>query len=458
MARSGSTLLRFLLDAHPALACPPETRLPWLCGQLAGVWSLLDGTPLGDDPATDAGAVPEPALAGVRRLVDDLTGEYLRRRRKRRYCDKSLGVAPQVPMLVKMFPGARFLCLYRHPMDMIASGIEACPWGLNGFGFDAYAASWPGNSVQALAHFWSDNATSILAAEEQFPERCHRVFYEDMVTDPETVAAGIFDFLGVEPAPGISHACFSQDREPLGPADFKIWHTSEIKPDSVGRGWHVPAGQMRSGMRDKVNELAAKLGYLRVGDDWGNLPSPPALRQQRPGASSTEAVPSAGGSALLLPAGQRALSRKIREGVARLAADPTAAAAFRQRWGRFGSETFLLTASQRARMPLRLRVDLAALTVGIAPLVASADTATAQWELIAPDDAWLRYLSGELNPSSAIRHRQLRYAEASEGVPGGVRVRLSLLGDLLGTNVWTRPGTTADEADQESVVTSATPA
>jgi Sulfotransferase family len=28
MGRSGSTLLRFLLDAHPDLACPPETSLP----------------------------------------------------------------------------------------------------------------------------------------------------------------------------------------------------------------------------------------------------------------------------------------------------------------------------------------------------------------------------------------------------------------------------------------------
>ena len=35
-ARSGSTLLRFVLDAHPDLACPPETNVPALCGQLAG--------------------------------------------------------------------------------------------------------------------------------------------------------------------------------------------------------------------------------------------------------------------------------------------------------------------------------------------------------------------------------------------------------------------------------------
>ena len=37
MGRSGSTLLRFLLDAHPDLACPPETNLPSLCAQLATV-------------------------------------------------------------------------------------------------------------------------------------------------------------------------------------------------------------------------------------------------------------------------------------------------------------------------------------------------------------------------------------------------------------------------------------
>src|SRR5215469_17608838 len=73
--RSGSTLLRFLLDAHPELACPPETNLPGLCVQLATVWSLIEGAPL----------------------------------------------------LARVYPQARFVCMYRHPMDVIASGVEACP-------------------------------------------------------------------------------------------------------------------------------------------------------------------------------------------------------------------------------------------------------------------------------------------------------------------------------------------
>jgi hypothetical protein len=435
MARSGSTLLRFLLDAHPELACPPETKLPSLCAQLAGVWSMLAGTPLADDPPGDADAMPEGALAGVRRMLEDMTGEYLRRRGKRRYCDKSLGVAPQVPLLVKMFPGARFICLYRHPMDVIASGIEACPWGLSGFGFDPYAAASPGNSVHALAHFWADNATAILAAEEQFPDRCHRVHYEDMVTDPEAVAVGIFEFLGVARAPGISRTCFAPEREALGPADFKIWHTSDIRADSVGRGWSIPAQYIKPRIRDRLMELTSKLGYLPVDENWGAAPSMPCLRLGTPRSASGDARSPARRTPLL-SAGQRALGAKLQASLARLAADTALADAFRHRWGQFAAESFLVTATQQTGPAVRWRVDLAEFALRIAAVVACADTTSAQWELLGPQDLWERLLGGGLNMSIAIRRRDMRYYETSEGAPGGVRVRLSLLGELLGVTTW----------------------
>jgi hypothetical protein len=66
--RSGSTLLRFLLDAHPDLACPPETNLPALCAQLATVWSLIEGAPLsanrGDEPLSPSLA-PHACVANI---------------------------------------------------------------------------------------------------------------------------------------------------------------------------------------------------------------------------------------------------------------------------------------------------------------------------------------------------------------------------------------------------------
>src|ERR1700729_2605971 len=260
--RSGSTLLRFVLDAHPELACPPETNLPGLCVQLATVWSLIEGAPLSANRGDEPPEIPQAAIAGVRETMDRMVGSYLARRGRKRYCDKSLGTARCAPLLRRVYPQARFICLYRHPMDVIASGMEACPWGLTGYGFDPYIAATPGNAVMALANYWVDNVRATLAAEESFPDAYFRLRYEDLVADPEAAAAAVFEFLGVPAGPGISQACFSAERERFGPADNKIWYTSAVSADSVGRGWSVPTGMIAPQLLEMMNELAGRLGYL----------------------------------------------------------------------------------------------------------------------------------------------------------------------------------------------------
>src|SRR5260370_11253530 len=194
--RSGSTLLRFLLDAHADLACPPETNMAALCAHLASVWSLLAGAPIPVEAHDEPPMIPGPAIAGIPRTLDMMVGPYLAGRGKKRYCDKSLGAAQHPDLLLRLFPGAKFICLYRHPMDVIASGIEAWPCGLTGFGFDRYAAESPGNAVLALARFWADHAAPIHAVEGRFPGRCHRGRYAGLVADPEAVAEAAFGFLG----------------------------------------------------------------------------------------------------------------------------------------------------------------------------------------------------------------------------------------------------------------------
>src|SRR6185437_11470830 len=85
-SRSGSTLLRFVLDAHPDLACPPEMKLPFVLAQLARLWSATDG--LGRESANGGPAISEAAAAGIRQTMDQMIGPYLARRGKTRYCDK----------------------------------------------------------------------------------------------------------------------------------------------------------------------------------------------------------------------------------------------------------------------------------------------------------------------------------------------------------------------------------
>ena len=430
--RSGSTLLRFLLDAHPDLACPPETRLPAMCAQIATVWLQLAGSPPDSAAAKDqAGqqAVAKPAIAGIRQAMNMMVGPYLAQRGKRRYCDKSLGAAEHVPVLREVFPGAKFLCLYRHPMDVIASGIEACPWGLSGFGFDGYAAGSPGNAVKALAQFWADNAAQILAAEEQLGERAYRVRYEDLVADPEAVSDGIFRFLGARPTPGISAACFAPERERLGPGDYKIWHTTRISADSVGRGWAVPAEMMGPALMATINELAVRLGYTQIDKAWGIAAVAPDVRLPGTGPEPASAASGGNGDA---PPGLRMMAARLLSGMARLDGQ------FASLWQPCSREAFLVTvtAPGGGGITARWRVDLAAAAITSASGLAPGETGGAQWDIIGPADTWKQVLDGGINLSVAFRTRQLRYCDTGNvaaAVPG---IRVAMLGELLGITVW----------------------
>ncbi|HSZ39489.1 MAG TPA: sulfotransferase [Trebonia sp.] len=307
--RSGSTLLRFILDSHPVLACPAETKIPWLCGLMASAWSVAEDVSLDSanpnpnnpnpdpnnanpDPGNAPGSAPNPeadnskklrlapgpVLAGLRKSFDPLIAACLERTGKRRFCDKSLGGAMYAGLLRQVWPKAKFISLYRHPMDLIGSGIEASPWGLDGYGFENYTARFPGNNVAALAEYWLDYTRAIVAAERRFGPDCLRMRYEDLVAEPEAEAKRVFDFLGVDAVPGITETMFAGQHQQAGPGDHKIWQTTRVSADSVGRGWDIPPRLIPPPLLAAVNTLAGGLGYLPVTRNWGTGDKPYDVR------------------------------------------------------------------------------------------------------------------------------------------------------------------------------------
>lgn len=320
-------------------------------------------------------------------------------------------------------------------MDVIASGMEACPWGLNGYGFDPYIAMTPGNSVVALARFWTDHTFMTLSAEEEYPDRCIRVRYEDLVTDPEATAARVFGFLGVAPVPGISSACFSAERERYGPGDQKIWFTSSISAGSIGRGWSIPAGligpQVLAGMR----ELTGKLGYVPVDESWGSAAPPDDLRlpdgPEPAAAGSPEAAAPA--TARMAPAGQPACSRALGD---RLLASLTRTNGTADRWAPHDTETMVAVSippgpHQPAEHWL---VDLEKRTVTFTDSSAQEHS---DWDIIGSAEAWERVISGQLNLSIALRSAQLRYCDNDEDDrPLAGEARTRILADLLSLTTW----------------------
>ncbi len=455
MARSGSTLLRFILDAHPEVACPPETNLPALCAQLAVVWSLIEGAPLSATRGGTPPVVPPTAIAGIRRTLDEMLRPYLARRGKRLLCDKSLCTAEYASLLADVYPAARFISLYRHPMDVIASGMEACPWGLNGHGFDQYIVGSPGNSVCALARYWLDNASLIATVEAQYPDRCHRVRYEDLAEAPEQVADGIFRFVGVAAEPGITGRCFTAERERFGPADYKIWHTSQVTASSVGRGQYIPVGLIPPPVLERINELLSQLGYVRVNETWGTADAPSTLhitldRSQAPTPPTTAPANNDQGEA------PRLLAERLRAGL------DQANAAFTSRWVPYSLERFTLVSRRhQTAHAAQWLVDLAAGTVtfnmvtmpSAADADGAADTDSAvlgaddesttdggpEWSVIGTPEMWTAVLRGQVNLSVAMRKCDLRYCDYEEpGNPGApdADVRIDMMAALLGLTAW----------------------
>lgn len=314
-------------------------------------------------------------------------------------------------------------------MDMISSGLEACPWGLNGYGFDRYIAGSPGNAVMALARYWNDGAAEIASFEEQHPDRCYRVRYEDMVADPERVAAGIFDFIGARQVPGIAEAVFAQEHERFGPAGHKIWYTSAISQGSVGRSDSVPVGLIPPPVLESINGLLDKLGYVQVDESWGTADMPASLLvpdgETDDGAEQGGPLPGAPGADVL--AGRLAV------GLARFDAGMAA------RWQAQTGETFTVVIREPHSAPWVRNVDLSAREIsgggpadGAGAESAGEDGAEADWAMIGTAQAWLGVLDGGLNMSAALRRNELRYCDYGENDFFVTEARISLLVALLG--------------------------
>ncbi len=265
-ARSGSTLLRFLLDAHQELACPPEINLTEICASILSTWQAIDRSD------TDAAARKEFALSQAHRVVSEIMGYYLQRENKHRFCDKSLTTADRPGLMAEVFPEAAFICVYRHVMDVVYSGIEASPWGFEAFGFAPYVMRSPANFVTALVEYWCDKTERMIMFERSLPGRVFRVYYEMLATEPKALLSRLFDFLGIEDDPVVTARAFEMIHT-RGAADHKVDFSAMVHQNSIGRGSRVPVGMIPPPQRERMNRLLVELGYPSVDEHFNDGPS-----------------------------------------------------------------------------------------------------------------------------------------------------------------------------------------
>ena len=224
--RSGSTLLRVLLDSHSQIRSPHELHLRYVSVHFDQKWSERSMKELGLD-----------ARATEYLLWDRILHRELAASGKSIIADKTPNNVFIVDRLREAWPDARFIFLLRHPGAIARS--RAAYKGTDGA--DELIVRY----VEALD-----------AAREAYDG--HTVRYEDLTADPERELRAICDFLGVLYEPSmLEYGQYDHGRYKSGLGDWneKIKSGSIQPPEPP-----PPLEEIAAALR----ELCAKWGYLEA--------------------------------------------------------------------------------------------------------------------------------------------------------------------------------------------------
>ena len=199
--RSGTTLLRVMLDRNPALAVPDESYfVPQLARRHRGT---VDVGAFVDDlrrlpTLVEWGLSPEAVRAHLRdgmtpgEAIGAVFATYAAERGKPRWGDKTPLYMQHLPLLERLFPGARFVHLIRDGRDAalsflsVAGGIMTEGWGHP-------------RDVEGFACQWATEVSAARALGGRVgPDRYLELRYEELVADPVGPLRRVCAFAGLD--------------------------------------------------------------------------------------------------------------------------------------------------------------------------------------------------------------------------------------------------------------------
>lgn len=214
--RSGTTLLRMMLDSHRRICCGPESSLfrrraidaRWLAERF--------GLPRAEVVKIRDAARSRPAF------IEAFAGLCMQRAGKARWAEKTPRNISRIGEIFRCFPCARFVHVLRdgrdvacslrtHPRHQVVDG-RLVPTGIRK-PISGCARRWV-RDIEGSRRWWGD-------------PRFRTVRYEDLVLNPRPVLAGLMEFLGEDwDEAMLSHAAadspfrdairFAQSPEALG--------------------------------------------------------------------------------------------------------------------------------------------------------------------------------------------------------------------------------------------------
>jgi hypothetical protein len=180
--RSGTTLVRVLLNRHPHIACGPESKFvqhpsfaTWH-EQLSTEWAQrVERYGLGPDSVDRAMAA----------LVDHLFSSYARREGKIRWAEKTPTNILHIDYLFRLFPRAQFLHVIRDPRDTYCSIRQRA---------QTDKPHWARFSAKRSAMDWRESVCAGMRHRHE-EDRYYEFKYETLVQDADATMRGVLDFL-----------------------------------------------------------------------------------------------------------------------------------------------------------------------------------------------------------------------------------------------------------------------
>jgi len=242
--RSGTTLLRLILDSHPRISCGEETHFLRDLEAIVGRnWDLV----------ATYGLERRWWLDRIRKLYADFQAEVLTRSGKARWAEKDPTYTLHLAFIEELFPDAVYVHLLRDGHDVVASFRDR--WGYK-------------SAARAARTEWARYVNAARALGARLPEgRFLSLRYEDLVVDPAKEGQRLFAFLGEDWDPAVldfdpaKHSAtdryqwFTAQRREAGGDDSIIYQSR------VGAGGKSLDPFLRTLLRRRNGDLLRELGY-----------------------------------------------------------------------------------------------------------------------------------------------------------------------------------------------------
>ena len=174
--RSGSTLFRLVLDAHPRISISEETGF---MGALTATKQIPHWF-RGRDWYTRIGWSEAEVDSRLREFYAGMFERHARHQGKERWGEKTPFHSWHIPAMASVFPDAVFAAIVRHPGAVVNSLVRKFHYQM-----DDAAAYWDATNKEILRR-----------GLELGDDRFALLRYEDLVSDPEPTLRELVDWLG----------------------------------------------------------------------------------------------------------------------------------------------------------------------------------------------------------------------------------------------------------------------